>query len=132
MTPSRKLWLQYLPLALSFELMMAEAPTLQAAVGRLPDPEANLAAWGLVIGLSLLLESPVIMLLATAIALVRDRPSFAALRQFTLQLAFWCTALTALVAFTPVYGFVTHGLMNQPPTIALLARYPLGVMLSIT
>lgn len=129
MIPSRSLWQQYLPLALSFELMMAEAPTLQAAVGRLPEPEANLAAWGLVMGLALMIESPVIMLLATAIALVRDRPSFVALRKFTLLLALWCTALTGMVAFTPLFGFVTGNVMNQPPEVASLGQFPLGVML---
>lgn len=108
---------------------MAEAPTLHAAVGRFPNPEANLAAWGLTIGLALLIESPVILLLTTTIALVRDRPSFLALRQFMLTLATLCTLLTALVAFTPLYGFITGTLMNQPDAIAREARAPLGVLL---
>ena len=69
-----KLWL---PLAVSFELMMLEGPAVQAAIGRLPAPELNLAAWGLTMGLSLLVESPIIMLLTTATALVRDGQSFA-------------------------------------------------------
>ncbi|MGC4045377.1 MAG: hypothetical protein QM758_16420 [Armatimonas sp.] len=119
----------YLPLALSFELMMAEAPTLHAAVGRFPNPEANLAAWGLTIGLALLIESPVILLLTTTIALVRDRPSFLALRRFMLTLAIACTLLTALVAFTPLYGFITGTLMNQPEAVAQAARGPLSVLL---
>src|SRR5437588_12875847 len=79
-----RLWF---PLALSFELMMLEGPAVQAAIGRLPDPALNLAAWGLTMSLSLLVESPVIMLLATAIALVRDRCSYLALRRFMLTLA---------------------------------------------
>jgi hypothetical protein len=123
------LWRSYLPLALSFELMMAEAPALQAAIGRLPETEQNLAAWGLTIGLALLIESPVILLLTTTIALVKDRASFVALRKFMGMLALLCTLVTALVAFTPIYGLVTEKIMNQPPEIAALARVPLGVML---
>jgi hypothetical protein len=126
---SPPLWRAYLPLALSFELMMAEAPTLHAAVGRFSQPEANLAAWGLTIGLSLLIESPVILLLTTTIALVKDRPSFLALRRFMLMLAALCTLVTALIAFTPLYGLVTSTMMSQPQPVASLARVPLGVML---
>ncbi len=123
------LWRSYLPLALSFELMMAEAPALQAAIGRLPETERNLAAWGLTIGIALLIESPVILLLTTTIALVKDRASFVALRKFMGMLALLCTLVTALIAFTPIYGLVTGHLMNQPPEIASLARIPLGVLL---
>ena len=70
-----KLWL---PLAVSFELMMLEGPAVQAAIGRLPAPELNLAAWGLTMGLSLLVESPIIMLLTTATALVPSLSRFPA------------------------------------------------------
>lgn len=108
---------------------MAEAPTLQAAVGRFPAPQENLAAWGLIIGLSLLIESPVILLLTTTIALVRDRVSFRALQRFMLLLAFGCTLLTGLIAFTPLFELVTRQLMEQPQEIAARGRLPLMVML---
>ena len=83
----RTIFALWLPLAVSFELMMLEGPTVQGAMGRLPAPELHLAAWGLTISLSLLIESPVIMLLATAIALVQDADSYHALRRFMLTLA---------------------------------------------
>lgn len=119
----------WLPLAVSFELMMLEGPTVQAAMGRLPDSKLHLAAWGLTMALALLVESPVIMLLATTIALVQDESSYRTLRRFMLRLLVGCTFLTALVAFTPLFNFVAHTLMGQPAPIVAAARPALRMML---
>ena len=119
----------WLPLAVSFELMMLEGPAVQGAMGRLPDPKLNLAAWGLTMSLSLLIESPVIMLLATAIALVQDGDSYRALRRFMVTLAVGCTVLTALIAFTPLFDLVAGSLMGQPAPIVLATRPALQIML---
>ncbi len=121
-------WL-WLPLAVSFELMMLEGPAVQGAIGRLPQSPINLAAWGLVMSLSLLIESPIIMLLATAIALVKDTASYRALRRFMLTLCLVCTALSALVAFTPLFDLIAHNLMGQPAAIVRLARPAMRIML---
>src|SRR3989442_12842685 len=121
-----KLWL---PLAVSFELMMLEGPAVQAAIGRLPAPELNLAAWGLTMGLSLLVESPIIMLLTTATALVRDAQSFIALRRFMMFLIAGCNLITALVAFTPLFRLVAGGLMKQPEEIVRAAQPAMQLML---
>ena len=119
----------WLPLAISFELMLLEGPTVQAAMGRLPDPKLNLAAWGLTISLSLLIESPVFMLLATAIALVHDSDSYRALRRFMLNIAVGCTLLTAAIAFTPLFDIVAGRLMGQPSPIVEASRPALQIML---
>src|SRR5687767_11869652 len=121
-----RLWL---PLALSFELMMLEGPAVQAAIGRLPEPALNLAAWGLTMSLALLVESPVIMLLTTSTALVRGEASYHALRRFMLTLLIGCTLVMGLLAFTPLFGFVAGRLMGQPPEIVLAAQPALRIML---
>lgn len=108
---------------------MMEGPALQAAVGRLADAQLNLAAWGLTISLSLLVESPVIMLLGTSIALCRSRQAYDALRRYMLVLCLGCTVLAAALAFTPLYGLVTRAIMGQPENISLAARPALGIML---
>jgi hypothetical protein len=125
----RALFALYLPLAVSFELMMLEGPAFQGAIGRLPDPPLHLAAWGLTMSLSLLIESPVILLLATAIALVKDADSFRALRLFTVRLALGCTILTGLVAFTPLFDLLAGGAMGQPAAIVARARPAMQIML---
>ncbi|MDE2125755.1 MAG: hypothetical protein KGJ62_04125 [Armatimonadetes bacterium] len=121
-----RLWL---PLAISYEMMMMEGPTVQAAMGRLPAAQLNLAAFGLAFSLSLLVESPVIMMLPTTIALVSDKQSWEAMRRFTLSLCAFCTALTALVAFTPLFGFIAQRLMGQPVAIVSAAQPVMRIML---
>ncbi len=125
----RTIFALWLPLAVSFELMMLEGPAVQAAIGRLPQAPLNLAAWGLTMSLSLLVESPVIMLLATAIALVRDGDSYRALRRFTLIVLTACTLLTGLVAFTPLFDLVAAGWMRQPGPMVDAARPAMRIML---
>ncbi len=44
---------------------MAEGPLVSAAINRLPDEVVMLAAFGIVISLAVLIESPIINLLAT-------------------------------------------------------------------
>lgn len=121
-----RLWL---PLAVSFELMMLEGPAVQGAIGRLARPGLNLAAWGLTMSIALVIESPVIMLLATAISLVKDADSYRALRLFVVRVCILCTAATALVASTPLFDVVAVRIMRQPPAIADLARPALQIML---
>lgn len=79
--------------------------------------------------ISLIIESPVIMLISTAIALVDSEQAYRALRRFTIRLALGCTAASGLVAFTPVFDFVAAKLMGQPPEIIEAARIPLRIML---
>ena len=121
-----RLWL---PLAISFELMMAEGPAVQSAIGSLPDPKLNLAAWGLALSLSLIVESPVIMLLATAIALVKDESSYRALHKFMMSLNIGCTVLTFLIAFTPLFNFIAGTLMGLPEPIVHAAKPAMQMML---
>jgi len=128
-TSLRTIFRLWLPLAVSFELMMLEGPAVQGAIGRLADPALHLAAWGLTMSLSLLIESPVILLLATAIALVHDADSYRALRRFTLVLAAGCTALTGLLAFTPLFDAIAGHVLGQPPAIVHQARPALQIML---
>ena len=50
--------------------MGAEGPAIAAVVARLPNPRINLAAYGgIVFPLALIIESPIIMLLAASVAL---------------------------------------------------------------
>jgi hypothetical protein len=128
MNRRRIFWL-WLPLAVSFTLMMLEGPTIQAAITRLADAALNLAAFGLVLSISLIIESPVIMLLSTSIALVRDAQSYRALRLFMIWLSVVLTVLTALMAWTPLYDLVVGSMLGIPPSIGTAAQPALRIML---
>jgi len=116
------------PLAASWLLMSIELPAITAIVARLTNPEINLAAYGgVVFALALIVESPIIMLLAASTALSKDRASYLKLRRFMMAAGALLTALHMLIAFTPLYYFVVTGLIGAPPEVVEPAR--LGLML---
>jgi hypothetical protein len=108
--------------------MGLELPVVSAVMARLADPEIHLAAYGgVVFPISLLIEAPVIMLLAASTALSKDWNAYRFLRRFMVQLASALTLLHILVAFTPLYDVVVTGILGVPKEIVEPGR--MGLML---
>jgi hypothetical protein len=118
----------WLPLASSWLLMMSEIPFISGAIARLPDAQTMIAAFGITASISITIESPVIMLLATATALATHKQAYLTLRRFTIHLMWLCTLVQVLVAFTPLYAVVVRGWMGIPPAIAEAAQPGLQIM----
>ena len=117
------------PLAASWVLMGAELPALAAVVARLPEPEINLAAYGgIVFPLSLIIEAPIMMLLAASTALCKDWDSYIKVRRFMMRTSALLTLLHLLIAFTPLYYVVVEGIIGAPPEIVEPARIGLMIM----
>ncbi len=117
------------PLAASWLLMGAELPALSAIVARLPDPEVNLAAYGgVVFPLALIIESPVIMLLAASTALSKDWASYRKIWHYMMAAGGLLTALHVLVAFTPLYYGIARGILGVPEAVVEPARIGLMIM----
>ncbi len=117
------------PLAASWLLMGAELPAISAVVGRLPKAEIMLAAFGgVVFPIALLIESPIIMMLAASTAWSRDTASFRQLERFMLAAAFALTLLHAAIAFTPLYRWVVVPLLDVPLPVQAPALLGLQVM----
>ena len=117
------------PLAASWLLMAIELPAVSAVVARLAAPQISLAAWGGVISpLSLIVESPIIMLLAASTALSRDRDSYLKVRRFALWAGGVLTLLHAAIAFTPLYDGVVAGVLGAPKEVVGPARIGLQLM----
>lgn len=117
------------PLAASWLLMGLEAPALSAIVARLANPEINLAAYsGIVFPLALIIEAPIIMLLAASTTLNKDWDSFIKMRRFMMRTSAILTALHILVAFTPLYDLVVKGIIGAPQEIVEPARIGLMIM----
>ncbi len=108
----------WLPLWASWLLMTGEGPFLTAVVNRLPGEVVMLAALGIVISLAVTIESPIINLLATTTALVRDHDSYLLLRRFTIHWMFTLTGVGILLAFTPLFDLVVRDLLATPEEIA--------------
>jgi hypothetical protein len=105
----------WLPLAASWLLMGLELPLVSAVMARLPQPTVSLAAYGgLVFPCALLIESPIIMLLAASTAVCRDRKAYALVQGFMFVTGGALTVLHAILAFTPLYDVVAGSVLGVP------------------
>jgi len=126
---TRRILHTWWPLAASWLLMGAEMPFLTAVMARLGNPEINLAAYGgVVFPLSMIIEAPIIMLLAASTALCKDQASYQLVRRFMLIAGACLTGLHILVAFTPLYYVVVEGILGVPQVIVEPARIGLMIM----
>lgn len=109
--------------------MGVEMPMLAIAMTRMPGGEPHLAALGaLVYPLSLLIEAPIIMLLAASTALVRNLTVHEQLRRFAHISGAVLTVVHMLVAFTPVFDWISSDLIGVPPEIIEPGRIGMQVM----
>jgi hypothetical protein len=113
-----RLWL---PLEVAWLFMAVEGPFLAAVIARLADPELQLAAFGVALGFAFLFESPIILILSAATALVENRDSLRKLRCFTYALNAGITLLLALFLLPPVFRAVTGTFMGLPREVIRLA-----------
>ena len=118
------------PLAASWLLMSLELPAVSAVIARLANPEINLAAYGgVVFPLALIIESPIIMLLAASTALNKDWASYLKLRRFMMRAGVILTGLHLVIAVTPLYYVVVRGIIGAPAEIVEPSRIGLLIML---
>ncbi len=121
------------PLAASWLLMALEGSVISLVVARLAFPEIHLAAYGgLVFPLALLVEAPIIMLLAASTALSKDWSAYRKIRRFMHLTSGTLTALHLLIVLTPLYSFFTRTLIGAPAEIIEPARLGLLIMLPWT
>ena len=124
----RKVLVFWLPLALAWWLMTIEGPFIQGVISRKPDSETQLAAFGLIFTLQVLIETPIIMLLATSNALSRDRQSYRLLWRFMICLNLLIAGVALLMAFTPLLDLYLGGLLRIPQPIVDATRPGMQVM----
>ena len=124
----REIFLFWLPLFASWLLMTSEGPIISTAINRLPNEVVMLAAQGIVVSLSVTIESPIINLLATSTALGKDRPAYLLLRKFTVHWMVLLTGITIAIAFTPLFGLLVVDLLGVPQDVAFWVRPGLRIM----
>lgn len=125
----RKVLVFWLPLAMAWLLMTVEGPWIQGVISRKPDSETQLAAFGLMFSLSILIETPVIMLLATGSALARNRQAFHVLWRFMMAVNLLVIVVAILMAFTPLLDFYLGALLNVPAHIVEATRPAMRIMI---
>lgn len=121
LTAHRIFWF-WLPLAAMWVIMSAEQPAITAVVSRLPEAKENLAAFGLTFALSLIVESPVIMLLTAGTALATHQQSYRRLLTFTTLLALLFGAVHLLLPLTPLYALILRDAIGTPVEIIETSR----------
>lgn len=123
----RRLWT---PLAASWALMAVEMPLLAAVVGRLPDEAVHLAAYGgIAFPIALVVEAPIIMLLAASTALCKDWGRYLFVRGFMVRSVVALTLLHGAIAFTPLYDLVAGDLLGSAPRVQEAGRLGLQLLL---
>lgn len=110
--------------------MGAELPAIAGVVSRLSEPEIMLAAFGgVVFPVALLIESPIIMMLAASTAWSQDTASYRALERFTTKASIVLTVVHVLLALTPLYWWVLVPLLDIPLEAQAPAQLGLQIML---
>jgi hypothetical protein len=125
----RRIFWFWIPLAAMWFMMAVEQPLIAAFVARMPEPEINLAAYGVVFSVALIIESPIIMLLTAGTALSRGGLSYRRLLRFSHLLIAGLTALHLLIAITPLYDLILLRVIGVPEEVAVLGR---GAFLVVT
>jgi hypothetical protein len=119
----------YWPLAASWLLMGLQIPMVSAIIARLADPKIHLAAFGgIVYPISLIVEAPIIMLLAASTALCKDWPTYKKLWRFMMVAGGILSVIHILVAFTPLYYVIVNDVIGAPKEIQEPARWGLMIM----
>lgn len=110
-------------------MMGLEGPYVTAIVARMPAAAHSLAAYGVSLALAWLIESPIMMLLSAATALVHGRASYLALRRFAFLLNALVTLGMIVLAIPQVFAYVGETLIGLPHEISRLAHLATVIMI---
>lgn len=128
MLKQRAIFWFWIPLALSWFLMTFEHPWVQGVISRLDDAQLQLAAFGLILSLVILIETPIIMMLGTSAALSRNRQSFRLLWRYMMIVEFLVTVVALLMGFTPLLDWWLGTIVNVEPYIIDAVRPGIQVL----
>jgi len=116
----RKIFVFWVPLAATWLMMSLEGPFLAAVIARMVEPKFNLAAYGVALSFALVVESPIIMIMSAATALVKDRQSFLKMRNFSYTLNAMITIGMIIGLIPPIFDFIAKELIGLPENVAHL------------
>lgn len=112
----------YIPLALTSLISLLWQPIGSAALSRMPEAVASLAAWQVLSGLTFMLRSFGYSFNEVVVALLGEPRSYPSLRRFTFFLSAGATALHLFIVATPLATFWFATLSALPQDLAELAR----------
>ncbi|MBD2456335.1 hypothetical protein H6G80_19935 [Nostoc sp. FACHB-87] len=113
---------QFIPLSLSDVAMTLGDPLQTSALSRLAYPQETLAGVGVVKGVAVFLESPIIMILHASTALGGQAKSRRALWQFTMIAGFSLSGIFLLLTWEPLYNWLLLDVFGVSSSIAARGR----------
>jgi hypothetical protein len=119
---------QFIPLSLSDVAMTLGDPLQTSALSRLTFPQETLAGVGVVKGVAVFLESPIIMILHASTALGGQAKSRRALWQFTLIAGLTLSAIFLLLTWQPLYNWLLLDVFGVSSSIAARGRTTFLIM----
>jgi progressive ankylosis protein len=117
------IFLFWIPLALTWIMMALEGPIVASVIARLQEVKLNLAAYGVALSVAFISEGPIIMLVSTATALVRNYSSYRKLLRFALLLNGLITVLLAILMIPRVFSFLADDVVGLPEEVSRLAYW---------
>ncbi|MDC7235628.1 MAG: hypothetical protein PQJ58_20565 [Spirochaetales bacterium] len=118
----RKIFLLWVPLAAMWLMMGIEMPLINGVIARLADAKANLAAFGITLAIALIVEAPVIQLLAAGTALADSKKNYNRLLHFTHILAAGLTLFHLVLGLSPLYSLLLRSVLKVPEQIIEISR----------
>ncbi len=125
----KKIFLFWIPLAITWLMMSIEGPYLSALIARMGEPKYNLAAYGVSFSFALIIEAPVIMLMSAATALVNSYDSFNKLKNFTYILNTAITLFMLVILIPAVFSFIAVDLIQLPAEIVEITYWAFAALL---
>ncbi|HIK05355.1 MAG TPA: hypothetical protein IGS40_11685 [Trichormus sp. M33_DOE_039] len=113
---------QFIPLSLSDVAMTLGDPLQTSALSRLAFPQETLAGVGVVKGVAVFLESPIIMILHASNALGGQTKSRRALWQFTMIAGLSLSGIFLLLTWEPLYNWLLLDVFSVSSSIAARGR----------
>ena len=126
----KNIFIFWVPITITW-LMRAivEGPIVTAVISRLAEPKYNLAAYGVAFAFTLIIEAPLIMIMAAAAALVKDRDAFFKFKNFTYGLNILITLIMGILLLPDTYNYVVGSLMGLSPDIVHMSHITLLILL---
>ncbi len=125
----KKIFLFWVPLAITWLMMSVEGPYLSALIARMGEPKYNLAAYGISFSFALIIEAPVIMLMSAATALVNNADSYKKLKNFTYILNSVITLFMFVILIPSVFDFIAVDLVELPSEVVGITYWALAALL---
>jgi hypothetical protein len=124
----RRIFLLWFPLAVMWIFMAIEQPGVNAVIARLPQAKEHLAAYGVTFSFALIIESPIIQMLAAATALTDGIRNYRRLLRFMHLWAVALTLLHLLLGLSPLYALILRHLLGVPEQIIGISRTAFLIM----